>query len=188
MSTAEVLRRITTALDRAGIAYMLTGSFAGSYYGTPRTTQDVDLVIDPTHAQLRTLFHLLPSEEYYFDLDAALEAHNRHSLFNVVDMVTGWKIDLVIRKDRAFSEEEFRRRTPVYLQGMMVLVASAEDVVVSKLEWARAAQSTRQIEDVAAILRVRREALDRAYLEKWIAELGLNTEWAAAQCAAGVSD
>ena len=65
--------------------------------------------------------------EYYADLDAALDAHQRQSLFNVIDLATGWKIDLIIRKSRAFSHEEFRRRQRVNLHNVSLFVASAED-------------------------------------------------------------
>ena len=119
------------------------------------------------------------------DLNAALEARRRESLFNVVDMTTGWKIDLIIRKSRAFSEEEFRRRQRVQLQDIPLFVASAEDVVISKLEWARLAQSQRQLEDAAGILRMHWDTLDRAYLKKWVQELGLTAEWKIVRRAAG---
>jgi hypothetical protein len=107
-------------------------------------------------------------------------------LFNVIDLASGWKIDLIIRKSRAFSQEEFHRRQRVDLQTLSLYVASAEDVVVAKLEWSKLAQSQRHIEDVAGILRVRWESLDRAYLAKWIVELGLEKEWNDAQHAAGI--
>jgi hypothetical protein len=188
MSALEVFRRITAALDQAGIPYMLTGSFASAYYGAPRSTQDIDLVIEATPAQLRAFVQSLPSGEYYANLTAALEAHKRQSLFNVIDLATGWKIDLIIRKSRGFSEEEFRRRQQVTLQDLRLFVASAEDIVIAKLEWSKLAQSQRQIEDVAAIVRMRGESLDRSYLEKWILELGLKTEWNDARRAAGISD
>ncbi|HEX7424778.1 MAG TPA: DUF6036 family nucleotidyltransferase [Terriglobales bacterium] len=187
MSAPEVFQRITTALDRAGIAYMLSGSFASAYYGAPRSTQDIDLVIEATPARLRALVQGLPSDEYYADLDAALEAYKRQSIFNVIDLATGWKIDLIIRKSRAFSQEEFRRQL-VNLQDLPLFVASAEDVVVAKLEWSKLAQSKRHIEDVAGILRMRWESLDRSYLEKWTLELGLETEWNDARRAAGISE
>src|SRR5258705_8796072 len=106
MTPGEVFRRLTSALDGAGIPYMLSGSFASAFYGATRSTQDIDLVIDATSAQLELLIGQLPSEHYYVDLAAALEAHRRKSLFNVIDLATGWKIDLIIRKARAFSEEE----------------------------------------------------------------------------------
>ena len=168
---------------------MLTGSFASAHYGVLRSTQDIDFVIETTPAQLRAFIEALPSSEYYVELDAALEAHKRQSMFNVIDMATGWKIDLIIRKARAFSQEEFRRRQPVTLHGAPLFVATAEDVVIAKLEWAKLAQSRRQIEDAAANLRARRGELDRAYLEKWIGELGLEKDWDEAQrLCAGISD
>ena len=113
MSVPEVFQRITTALDRAGIGYMLSGSFASAYYGSPRSTLDIDLVIEATTAQLHAFVGALPNKEYYADLDAALDAHQRQSMFNVIDLATGWKIDLIIRKSRPFSQEEFRRRQRV---------------------------------------------------------------------------
>lgn len=186
MNAAEVFRRITTALGQAGIPYMLTGSFASAYYGVPRSSQDIDLIIEATSAQLQTFLQLLPSGEYYADLEMALEARKRQSLFNVIDLLTGWKIDLIFRKSRPFSQEEFGRRQQVVVQGFSIFAASAEDVVLAKLEWAKQAQSRRHIEDVAGILRMRWDSLDHAYLEKWIVELGLPTEWKDARQAAGL--
>lgn len=138
-------------------------------------------------AQSRTFVRSLPIGEYYSDLDAALEAHNRESLFNVIDLATGWKIDLILRKSRDFSLEEFRRRQLVAVQGLPLFVASGQDVVIAKLEWSKLAQSQRQIEDAAVILRLRWEALDRSYLQKWISKLGLTREWKHAKRIAGVS-
>jgi hypothetical protein len=188
MSVSDVFARIKSALDSAGVAYMLSGSFASASYGVLRSTQDIDFVIAATPSQLRALVRSLPSDQYYVDLDAALEAHKRQSLFNVIDLATGWKIDFIIRKSRAFSEEEFSRRRLVDLEGATLFVASAEDLVLAKLEWSKLAQSQRQIEDVAAIIRVRRDLLDHFYLGKWIDELGVRKEWDDAQRVAGLSD
>ncbi len=188
MNVPEVFQRVTAALNQAGIAYMLSGSFASAYYGAPRSTQDIDLVIEATPAQLRAFVESLPTNEYYADVDTALEAHKRRSLFNVIDLATGWKIDLIVRKLRPFSEEEFRRRQKVNLPDGFLFVASAEDVVISKLEWSKLAQSQRQVEDVAAMLRVRWVELDHSYLETWIGELGLSKEWSEARRAAGIPD
>lgn len=185
MSVSEVFQRISSALDHAGIGYMLSGSFASAHYGVLRSTQDIDFVIEATPAQLRAFIEALPSSEYYADLDTALQAHKRQSMFNVIDLATGWKIDLIVRKSRAFSQEEFRRRQRVSLHGVSLFVVSAEDAVISKLEWAKLAQSRRQIEDAAAILKVRWDELDRPYLEKWVAEVGVVAEWGEAMRVAG---
>ncbi len=186
MSVSEVFQRISSALDQAGIGYMLTGSFASAHYGVLRSTQDIDFVIESTPAQLRAFIEALPSSEYYADFDTAWEAHKRQSMFNVIDLATGWKIDLIIRKSRAFSQEEFRRRQRATLHGTPLFVATAEDVVIAKLEWAKLTQSRRQIDDAAAILRARWSSVDQGYLEKWIAELGLTTEWKLARTAAEI--
>jgi hypothetical protein len=171
------------ALDAAAIPHMLTGSFASGYHGVPRASQDIDLVIAPSEAQIRQFVTRLPPTEYYVDLDAAVAAVECRSQFNVVDMATGWKIDLIVQKARHFSQEEFARRVPVDFQGVRLFVASAEDMVIAKLEWGKLGQSPRQIEDVAALIRVR-ERLDRAYLDKWITVLGLEDEWRAARALA----
>jgi dienelactone hydrolase len=99
MSASEVFQRISSALDQAGIGYMLSGSFASAHYGAPRSTQDIDLVIEATPAQLRQFIEELPSSQYYADLDAALEAYKRQSMFNVID------------RSRVFACG-FRRRRP----------------------------------------------------------------------------
>jgi hypothetical protein len=177
MSVQRVLQKITTALDHAEVRCMLTGSFASAYHGSPRSTQDIDLVIAATPAQLRAFVGSLPSGEYYADLNAALEAQKRESMFNVIDLESGWKIDLIIRKNREFSREEFGRRQRATLQQVSLFVASAEDVVLAKLEWAKLAQSQRQIEDAAGIMKIRRDSLDRPYMEKWVSQLELTEEW-----------
>lgn len=184
MTAADVLGRLIAALDQAGIPYMLSGSFASAYYGTARSTQDIDLIIEATPGKLESLARELPTGEYYVDLNAALEALRRQSLFNVIDLKTGWKIDLIIRKSRPFSEEEFGRREQVELQGVRLFVATAEDVILSKLEWAKHSQSQRQLEDVSALLRSRQN-LDRRYLRKWIQALQLSAEWKSALEKAG---
>jgi len=188
MTAEEVFQRLTTALEQVGIAYMLSGSFASAFYGATRSTQDIDLVIEATPAKLEALRQALPHDEYYLDVAALLEAHKQQSLFNVIDLKSGWKIDLIFRKARAFSLEEFRRRRVVELHGVRLFIASAEDVILSKLEWSKLSQSQRQLEDVVAILRSRWDSLDRAYLKKWTLGLQLGTEWKSAVERAGLSE
>lgn len=70
---------------------MVAGSFASTYHGVPRTTNDIDIVIAPTEETLRRFLHGLPEQDYYVDHDAALDALRRRTQFNVIDMETGWK-------------------------------------------------------------------------------------------------
>lgn len=178
MSAGELLSRLVSALDRAGIPHMVAGSFASTFHGVPRTTQDIDLVVDPTRRGLDSFLAELPETEYYVDSDTARDALERRTQFNVIDKTTGWKVDLIIRKQRPFSEEEFSRRIPAELMGARVFVATAEDTVVAKLEWAAlSGGSERQIGDVRGILQVRGDALDRQYVLRWADSLGLGDLW-----------
>lgn len=171
-------------LEAAGVPYMLTGSFASSYHGRPRATQDIDFVIAPSRDQLHGLLQSLPPEQYYAEEAAALDALQHESQFNVIDLATGWKVDFIIRKSRRFSLVEFDRRTRVELAGLTLFVATVEDVILAKLEWAKLGGSVRQIEDVAELLTVRGSAIDRGYLDRWIAALDLPEQWVAARRAA----
>lgn len=163
---------------------MLTGSYASSVHGTPRATQDLDIVIAPTRTQLSELLKLFPETEYYVSSDAALDALARRSQFNVIDYETGWKVDLIVIKDRDFSRTEFERRRLLELDGTSVYVASPEDVVLAKLEWAKLGASARQVEDAAGILRLQRENLDIAYVERWVAILEIQDQWTEAKARA----
>jgi hypothetical protein len=181
------IRRVVKALESAGVPYMLTGSFASSFHGAPRTTQDVDIVIAPTLGSLQRLILEFPEDRYYVSREAALQAYGAESLFNVIDMESGWKIDFIVRKSRPFSIEEFERRREAELLGTTVYIASAEDVLLSKLEWAKMSGSDRQIADVAAILRTQGTDVDVEYVKRWVAVLGLQSEWKRASDQAGLT-
>lgn len=186
MSPEHPLRRIVRELDRAGIEHMLAGSFASTFHGDPRTTNDIDFVIACDRAALDRFVTQLDPDAFYVSAEAAEEAWTRRGQFNVVLLESGWKVDLIVRKERPFSREEFSRRQPVVIEGTRVWIATAEDTVVSKLEWARAGESERQIRDVVGILELRAGELDLPYVERWVRELGLETVWASARARAGV--
>lgn len=186
MSSARVFREMSTALDLAGIPYMVVGSFASNLYGTGRGTQDIDIVISASPDQIRVLLSRLADARYYYDLDTALEAWRRKSMFNVLDMQEGWKLDLIFEKPSPFHEEAFRRRVPAEIETVPLVAATAEDTIISKLEWAKMSESSRQIDDIAGILKVQGDSLDRPYIEKWVRELGLDSQWERAQKESGI--
>lgn len=140
--------------------------------GSHEATNDIDLVIVPTVAQLTTFIQSL-SEGYYVNPEAAQEALQNRSMFNVIDYQTGGKADFIIRKDRAFSVEEFRRRISANILGIQVSVISPEDAILSKLEWSKESQSERQFRDALGVAVVQWQRLDKAYLQKWAQELSV---------------
>ena len=156
---------------------MVSGSFGSVLHGELRATRYVDVVIDPTENSLSALLDAV-SEDWYVSRDAAFSALRERSMFNVVDSTTGWKADLVVRKERPYSVEEFSRRQRAGILGVSVWVVSPEDSILSKLEWARAGGSGRQLEDAAGVVRANTGTLDRGYLRRWARELGVEEELA----------
>jgi hypothetical protein len=177
VSAESTLRLVVESLNELEIPYMLTGSLASAFYGTPRSTQDVDVVVDADDSKLQRLGELLRDAGLYVDSGAISEAVRTRGLFNAVDASTGWKADFILMKNRPFSRTEFAARVPRHLAGIPLTIVRAEDIIVAKLEWAKLAESERQLRDVVGILMVQGGALDRGRIERWVAELSLGPLW-----------
>jgi hypothetical protein len=172
MTQQEFLVRLVRFLEAAGILFMVAGSHGSSYHGRPRSTADIDVVIDPTPEQLDRLLTLL-GENYYVSPEGAREALVRRSMFNVIDFDGGGKADLIVRKDRPFSVMEFQRRKTGIIHGSPMPIASPEDVILAKLEWNRITPSERQVDDALQVAVMQGARLDRAYLRQWAPDLGV---------------
>jgi hypothetical protein len=172
MTQEEFLHRLVASLEAAGVPFMIAGSLASSYHGRPRATQNVDLIIDPSPEQLDR-FLTLVGEELYVNPEGAREALRRRSTFNVIDFAAGDKAHLIVRRDRPFSVEEFRRRRVGTPLGRPLPIASPEDVILTKLESDRTTPSAQQVEDALHVVLSQRDKLDKDYLRKWAGELGV---------------
>lgn len=172
----DLLKKIVKEFKNSQIEYMISGSFASTLYGEVRATNDIDIVIDCTIGQLENFVESIESN-YYVSNEAAKEAFRRHSMFNVIDYSTGVKIDLIIRKKRAYSLEEFSRRRSIQFEDEEFLFVSPEDSILSKLEWAKLGESERQFRDAVGVALVQWERLDIEYLDKWAKNLGMEELW-----------
>ncbi|MGD2047498.1 MAG: hypothetical protein PVJ80_17075 [Gemmatimonadota bacterium] len=177
MSLSALLKSVVGILDGCGIPYMLTGSLAAAYYATPRATKDIDLVFEADEPGLSELVSRLRSAGLYADLDAALEALATQGQFNAIDPSSGWKVDLIVRKERPFSRSEFSRRESATILGISASLASIEDVLIAKLEWSRMGDSELQRRDVVELIERAWGRLDLEYIERWVDELGLEADW-----------
>ena len=155
---------------------MLCGSVASSFHGEPRTTKDIDLVIDCDRHQLPGFLQRIDGEGWYASDAAAEEAIDQRTMFNVIDPDSGWKADLIVRKDRAFSLCDFERRQSAPVFGGeygTVLLTPPEDTILSKLEWSLDSDSERQYRDALQVAIVGCETIERGYLRRWAGELGV---------------
>ncbi len=172
MTPEESLVLVTEKLESCGIPYMISGSFASSLHGVPRTTHDADIIVEIDAAGVDRLSSLL-HPEFYFDATMARVAIRQRILFSAIHFDTGFKIDFIVRKNRPFSLSEFHRKMETSFQGKLCWFSTPEDTILAKLEWSSKGQSERQFNDALNIAKVQRERLDWAYLKSWVPELNV---------------
>jgi len=168
----DFLRRLIEKLETAQIAYLVTGSLASSYWGHPRATNDLDIIIAPTSRQLSHFLKLF-DENYYLSEEAAREAFKGRRMFNIIDHKSGWKADLIIHKNRPHDIEVLQRRREGQIFGVRATITSPEDSILSKLVWSKASDSERQLRDAKGIIEVQAENLDVIYMRRWAKSLGV---------------
>ena len=168
-SELDVLRIVGDRLSDRGLQFMLTGSFALAYYATPRMTRDLDLVVALDESAVAGLVAAFATD-FYIDADAALAAVRHERLFNLMHLDSGIKVDLIVRKATEYRQVEFARRQPVALAGVRTWIASREDLILSKLVWARDAKSELQLRDVRQLVGA---SVDFEYVRRWASTLGV---------------
>lgn len=167
----DLLIEVCKKLKQANIPYMITGSFALSLYSIPRMTRDVDIVIKMSKSDVKLMLSLF-SGCFYIDEQMINEAISHKTMFNIIELESMIKVDFIVKKDSEFREEEFRRKGVINLKDEEIFIVSPEDLVLSKLEWAKESLSEIQINDIKNLLKNVKN-IDYDYIEKWVAELGL---------------
>ena len=167
------LERLVQAFEKADIPYMISGSIASSFHGHPRATNDIDIIIDPTFSQLQTFLDTLDAQ-WYVSKEAAKQARIDRQMFNIIDIQSGQKADLIIRKSAPFYQQEFSRRFRADVLGVRAYILSSEDSILSKLAWAKETGSEYQLKDIMGILTVQGDKLDMDYLRAWAKQLGVD--------------
>lgn len=165
-----VLKDCTERFERLGIAYMLTGSMAMVNYAMMRMTNNIDVVLEvsaPADAE-KIIKDFEP--DYYVPHGRVRDAIGRRFMFNLLHQDTLVKIDCVVKKESEFQREAFTRRRQIDFAGFEVWVISREDLILSKLAWAKNTRSEMQMRDVASILR---NGYSRTYVEEWVKKLGV---------------
>src|SRR5215510_2451974 len=170
LNELDVLRDVSTRLTSAGIPYMLTGSLAMNYYSQPRMTRDVDIVIEAQGKDVHRIVAIF-EPEYYIEQNAVAQAIIHERSFNIIHNEAFVKVDCIIRKASEYRQLEFERRREVEIQGSKVWLVSKEDLIISKLYWARDSHSELQLRDVKNLLA---SGFDVDYLDQWTKKLDLN--------------
>lgn len=165
----DIIRDISEKFSRAGIDYMLTGSVAMNYYAQPRMTRDIDVVIAIEAKDAEAIMALF-SDDYYVDGETISWAIAHESLFNMIHQASVIKVACIVRKSSIYRRLEFDRRREVTIQDLTTWIVSKEDLIISKLHWAKDSHSEFQLRDVRNLIAT---GCDAEYLERWTVELGL---------------
>jgi len=178
MEPSELLRFAAAALERLGIRYFVTGSTVTIVYGEPRFTNDIDIVVDLAPDSVGEFCRQFPDDEFYVSPEAALDAVQRRSMFNIIQPRSGLKIDVIVAPASEFNRARFARARRVRLgDDWTAWLSTPEDAIIKKLEFYREGGSDKHLRDIAGVLRTSGEAVDMAYIEQWANTLGLIDVW-----------
>ena len=148
----SILKLVTARLDVAGIGHMITGSIAAGHYAQPRMTRDLDLVVELEPADAERLVALF-GDQFECDLHTIRAAITRRMFLNLIHTEAIVRVAVVVRKNTPYRFEEFGRRRRVDIDGQAMWIVSAEDLLLSKLLWAKDSCSELQLRNVRQLLR-----------------------------------
>ena len=174
MPQHELLKTVAGKLDSLGVSYMLTGSLASSLQGEPRSTHDIDLVVDLSADRIEPLLQAFPASDYFLQRESVVEAVRTRQMFNLLDLESGDKVDFWLLTMEEFDQARFARRTTLELDDVSLSVTTPEDTILMKLKWSEmSGGSEKQVRDARRVFEVQHNLLDREYLERWASELGI---------------
>ena len=168
----RVLKDCTERFESLGIAYMLTGAMAMIEYAMMRRTKDIDFVTElfPDNAdRIIEEFEF----DYYVPRRGLRDAISRRTMFNLLHRETLVKVDCAMRKNTRFQEQAFSHRHRINFSGFDIWIISKEDLILSKLDWAKNTRSDKQMRDAASIMR---NGYDEKYVEDWAKKLDIE-DW-----------
>jgi hypothetical protein len=169
----EVLKEVARRLDGTGIAYMITGSTAANFYAVPRMTRDIDIVVELSERDIGK-FILAFEKDHYLEPETVRKAVKNKGMFNLIHDQYIIKVDFVVRKDTPYRRREFSRKKKISVDGENLYIVAPEDLILSKLVWAKDSKSEIQLRDVQNLLQSVK-GLDRRYLARWGKQLGVDS-------------
>ncbi len=169
----EMLREVVSAFAQSRVKHAVAGGMAVAAHGHPRATKDIDFLVDgddAAHADkaLKALGFTTDAD----DRSGGFLRYSRRPLPGVPEVVE-WVDLLLARQPIGRGLVEQAARNPVQWQGIELPIVSAEGIVLMKLLAALADPSrTHDRSDIIALLRVRGEAFDRAWVINAAASMG----------------
>jgi len=169
MNEIDIVRDISQRFEQAHIPYMLTGSMAMNYYAQPRMTRDIDVVITISPVDVGRIVALF-RPDYYVSEESIRESLAHESVFNLIHQESVIKVDCIIRKNSEYRKTEFERRQRISVGDFTTFIVNKEDLIISKLSWAKDSHSRYNFGDLRNLLGT---GYDAEYVARWTRELEL---------------
>jgi len=166
----EILKDVVKRLSKNKIEYMISGSTAMNFYSIPRMTRDIDIVISIDINSVEKVFSIF-KDDYYIDREDIRDAVKYNSMFNIIHLKDVFKIDFIIRKNNEYRILEFNNKKRVQIDEFDIYIVSIEDLIISKLYWAKDSESEIQINDVKNLIK---NEFNLKYVKKWCTQLGIS--------------
>ena len=144
---------------------------AMNFYAMPRMTRDIDIVVELSVTDIDRVMQQF-EEDFYVDREMIQQALEQNSIFNMIHTDSVIKVDCIIRKESAYQHEAFSRRRVVVVEEDSFTIITPEDLILSKLEWAKDTRSEIQLRDIRNLLTTV-DGLNHDYLKHWITRLGV---------------
>jgi len=178
MDQLDLLRYIARVFEEMGLRYFVTGSTATIFYGEPRFTNDIDVVVELSEKRITDFCRRFPPEEFYVSEAAAREAVLRKSQFNIIHPSSGLKVDVIVPDSSPFNESRFARARRLHAADDFVAsFASPEDAIIKKMEYYREGGSEKHLRDIAGVLKTSQDQIDVGYISQWAQQMGLGDLW-----------
>jgi len=182
MGPFELLKKIVDVFEDLQIPYLVTGAVASIAYGEPRLTNDIDIVADLKEDHVEGLLRAFPADDFYIDEEIVREAIQNHGQFNIIHPSSGLKVDVMMKKNTPHDKIRFERIRRIYpMESYQASFAAPEDVIIKKMEYYKEGGSDKHLRDIAGILKISVESVDRNYIFEWAQRLGLLEIWDAIQ-------
>ncbi len=180
MELYDLLKYLINAFEKLGIQYFITGSMGSIFYGEPRFTNDIDVVVDIDKRYVPGLVSSFPEGEFYINEDAIHDAIKHKRQFNIIHPSSGLKIDVIVSKKDDFDNSRFARKHRISpIENTEANLSSPEDVIIMKMKFYKEGESEKHIRDITGMLKVSGEIIDRNYIENWANKLRLLDIWEA---------
>jgi len=176
MKYDEIVLRVAEILNQLNIPYIFTGALAVVYYGEPRTTHDIDLVIEISKNNIDPLFENF-KKDFFIDRESINVAIAENSMFNAVHKDTGFKIDFWMIGDDSFYIQRFSRRIQAKILDKVIYLPTADDVIISKLIWFKMSDIDKHYFDALGVYRLQKNVLDKKYIDKWSRRKSVMSIW-----------